>query len=282
MLIEFKEISKELRVDRMFGRVVQAIYRLLPVQRATVFIVDEEAGVLRVIESCDANQIIVPISKGIVGAVAQSGQAELVHDAYADPRFDRSVDAFTGFRTTSILAVPVVSESGTKVVAVLQALNKRQERGDGLWNEADLMLLEMLATLLSGLLARVELYEGASAARDPAQPHGATTLRSPCLATAAHTHMPTSHMPTCPHTQPSHPHAHMPTDPARIERGRCDAREAQDGCAAAVRQYRPLDAVAAREGGCHHGRPAPRHGVRAVVAADRRRGARAAVRRLGG
>ena len=207
MLIEFKEISKELRVDRMFGRVVQAIYRLLPVQRATVFIVDEEAGVLRVIESCDANQIIVPISKGIVGAVAQSGQAELVHDAYADPRFDRSVDAFTGFRTTSILAVPVVSESGTKVVAVLQALNKRQERGDGLWNEADLMLLEMLATLLSGLLARVELYEGASPARDPAQPWRDHSRAWLLLLT------PTCPHPTCPHALTPSPHTHMPTCP---------------------------------------------------------------------
>lgn len=203
MLVEFTELSKELCVERMFGRVVQAIYRLLPVQRATVFIVDGDAGVLRAIESCDANQIIVPINKGIAGAVAQSGQAELVRDAYADPRFDRSVDAFTGFRTTSILAVPVVSESGTKVVAVLQALNRTQEGGHGLWNEADLMLLEMFATLLSGLLARVELVEGASPNRDRTQlPPNATTL--------------------CPHPQllPLTPPAH------RVRQARC-ARSAR-------------------------------------------------------
>lgn len=169
MLQEFKTISKEVRVDRMFGRVVQAIYRLLPVQRATVFLVDQDAGVLRVIESCDANSIVVPIGKGIAGAVVQSGEAVVVHDAYADERFDKSVDTFTGFTTTSMIAVPIVSESGNKVVAVLQALNKNasSERGGGTFSGSDLMLLEMLATLLSGLLARVELLEGAGSSHTP-------------------------------------------------------------------------------------------------------------------
>lgn len=149
----FREIMQETRIDRMYGRVVQAIRRLLPVERATVFLVDHRAGVLRVIESCDVNSVTTPLGKGVAGAVVESGRAEIVPDAYADPRFDRSMDIFSGFKTRSILAVPVLaaadaaagSGEGQQVLAVLQALNKQ---GVGGFGAADAMLLEMLATLV--------------------------------------------------------------------------------------------------------------------------------------
>jgi hypothetical protein len=41
---------------------------------------------------------------GIVGAAIESGQTIHVPDAYADPRFNPTVDARTGYRTRSILA----------------------------------------------------------------------------------------------------------------------------------------------------------------------------------
>src|SRR5262249_42010917 len=45
-------------------------------------------------------------------------------DAYADPRFNQEVDRKTGYRTRSILAVPVLDRLG-EAVGVVQVLNKR-------------------------------------------------------------------------------------------------------------------------------------------------------------
>lgn len=185
MLHEFKEISRCTSVEGIFARVRAAVLRLLPVQRATMLLVDEGAGELRVIMSSDANSVAVPLGQGIAGAVVASRQTIVVPDAYADPRFDRSVDELTGYSTRSIVAVPIFNHDETRVVAVLQALNK----SDGLvpFDESDVVLLEVLAAHCSGLVARTALFETglhhASRRRPPALPTPLlrSSLRQPRL-----------------------------------------------------------------------------------------------------
>jgi energy-coupling factor transporter ATP-binding protein EcfA2 len=64
---------------------------------------------------------------GIAGAVAASGTPVRVDDAYADPRFNPEIDQRTGFRTRSILALPVRDREG-RVFGVAQLLNRRDGR----------------------------------------------------------------------------------------------------------------------------------------------------------
>ena len=51
-------------------------------------------GVLRLIMSSDASAVTLPKHAGIAGAVVATGEVQHVPDAYADPRFDRSVRGF--------------------------------------------------------------------------------------------------------------------------------------------------------------------------------------------
>ncbi|KAL3917714.1 MAG: hypothetical protein SGPRY_006294, partial [Prymnesium sp.] len=60
---------------------------------------------------------------GIVGAVATSGKSLAIDDVYKDPRFNRRVDANTGYRSKQILCVPMKNERG-EVVGVVQCVNK--------------------------------------------------------------------------------------------------------------------------------------------------------------
>jgi GAF domain-containing protein len=69
----------------------------------------------------------IPLGSGIAGAVAASGVAVRVDDAYRDPRFNREVDERTGFRTRSVLALPVRDREG-RVFGVAQLLNRRDGR----------------------------------------------------------------------------------------------------------------------------------------------------------
>jgi adenylate cyclase len=69
----------------------------------------------------------IPLGSGIAGAVAQSGAAARVDDAYADPRFNPEVDRRTGFRTRALLALPVRDRAG-RVFGVAQLLNRRDGR----------------------------------------------------------------------------------------------------------------------------------------------------------
>jgi GAF domain-containing protein len=69
----------------------------------------------------------IPLGTGIAGAAATSGAPVRVDDAYADPRFNAEVDRRTGFRTRSLLALPVRDRQG-RVFGVAQLLNRRDGR----------------------------------------------------------------------------------------------------------------------------------------------------------
>lgn len=104
----------------------------------------------------------LPFGAGIVGAVAQEGETELVADARSDPRFVHQVDEVTGFETRSILAAPLISKG--EVLGVFQLLNKRSE--DGRFDEDDAALLSGLAATAGMALRNAQLHDAEKQARD--------------------------------------------------------------------------------------------------------------------
>ncbi|MCW8871749.1 MAG: GAF domain-containing protein, partial [Xanthomonadales bacterium] len=98
---------------------------LLNAERSSLFLVEGDFLVLKVADNLqELGEIRFPVGTGIAGAVAQSGDAIRIDDAYADPRFNRDVDRQTGYRTRSIISLPVKNRDG-KVFAVAQLLNRR-------------------------------------------------------------------------------------------------------------------------------------------------------------
>ncbi|XP_060040503.1 cAMP and cAMP-inhibited cGMP 3',5'-cyclic phosphodiesterase 10A isoform X3 [Erinaceus europaeus] len=67
-------------------------------------------------------EIRFSIDKGIAGQVARTGEVLNIPDAYADPRFNREVDLYTGYTTRNILCMPIVSRGS--VIGVVQMVNK--------------------------------------------------------------------------------------------------------------------------------------------------------------
>jgi len=98
---------------------------LLKAERSSLFLVEGDTLVLAVAEHLDEmGEIRIPVGSGIAGAVARSGRPLRIDDAYADPRFNKEVDAKTGFRTRSIISFPVTNRQGD-VFAVAQLLNRK-------------------------------------------------------------------------------------------------------------------------------------------------------------
>jgi adenylate cyclase len=119
-------ISTELRLDVLFTRIMAAATQLLDAERSTLFLYDSTKGELwsQVAEGAGQKEIRIPSRAGIAGAAFTDGELLVVPDAYADPRFNRSVDLQSGFRTRNILAVPIIDKSGDRL-GVVQILNKR-------------------------------------------------------------------------------------------------------------------------------------------------------------
>ena len=60
--------------------------------------------------------------EGIAGYVFETGKSVLIEDAYGDPRFHGDFDRRTGYRTRSILCVPLKAKE--KIIGVSQVINK--------------------------------------------------------------------------------------------------------------------------------------------------------------
>jgi HD-GYP domain-containing protein (c-di-GMP phosphodiesterase class II) len=93
----------------------------------------------------------VPVGEGIVGHVALTGEAEVVNDAAADPRWHG--DSTGEFRTRALLAVPLLAQ-GT-VIGVLQLLNPV---GQDRFTDDDLRRMRLFASVLAPSLQNARLY----------------------------------------------------------------------------------------------------------------------------
>ncbi len=118
-------ISSELHLDPLLQRIMETTTLILDADRSTLFIHDERTDELwsRVAQGLTTNEIRFPSRVGIAGSVLHSGETVNIEDAYEDDRFNQTVDKKTGYRTKSILCMPVVNKQG-KAIGVAQVLNK--------------------------------------------------------------------------------------------------------------------------------------------------------------
>jgi len=120
------EASTEIKLGPLLQKLMGTITRMLDAERSTLFLNDERDNELytEVGEGLGATQIRFPNHVGIAGTVFRSLETVNIPHAYADLRFNPSVDKLTGFFTRSILCVPVINKHG-KTIGVTQVLNKR-------------------------------------------------------------------------------------------------------------------------------------------------------------
>jgi sigma-B regulation protein RsbU (phosphoserine phosphatase) len=62
------------------------------------------------------------MGQGIAGTVAQEGRPLLLEDAYTHPKFHRAHDEATGYRTKSMITVPL--KVGERITGVAQVINR--------------------------------------------------------------------------------------------------------------------------------------------------------------
>lgn len=118
-------LSSTLDLDELLNLVLERISQVIDAERATLYLLDEEAGEVwsKVAQGAQVKEIRLKVGEGIAGWVAKTGKALNIEDAYKDPRFDADWDQKTGYRTRSILCVPMKNQHG-RTMGVVQVLNK--------------------------------------------------------------------------------------------------------------------------------------------------------------
>jgi len=141
--VEFlKSESLEQNIETVLQRLVHGIGQLTDAERVTLYLIDPRSGDLwsRAGEGLEHHETRVSMNEGIVGWVAAHGELANVPDASEDERFDREVDKRTGWRTHSVLCVPVRGRRDD-IIGVLEVANKRI----GIFDEHDESVLRVFA-----------------------------------------------------------------------------------------------------------------------------------------
>ena len=85
--------------------------------------------------------------------MAQTEKPLICSDPYADARFSRHFDDESGFRTRSILCVPLKSRD--RLMGVVEVINKQEAQG---FTGEDLEILTMLGNMIGPALENAQLY----------------------------------------------------------------------------------------------------------------------------
>lgn len=128
--------------------------KVVGADRCTIFLVDNDNQELWAMQG-EVN-IRIPKNAGIAGEVATSGNIVNIPDAYQDTRFNQEVDKKSGYRTKSILCMPI--KAGKEVVGVIQLLNK----DSGPFDEEDEEVMASFLNIAGPILKSSNLYSKAT------------------------------------------------------------------------------------------------------------------------
>uniref|UniRef100_A0A673B7C9 Phosphodiesterase n=1 Tax=Sphaeramia orbicularis TaxID=375764 RepID=A0A673B7C9_9TELE len=165
-----KDVSSHLDVTALCHKIFLHINELIAADRYSLFLVGEDSSnrkflVSRLfdvaegstLEESSSSCIRLEWNKGIVGHVAATGQLLNIKNAYEDPRFNAEVDQITGYKTQSILCLPIKNHRD-EVVGVAQAINKKCGE-DGAFTEQDEKDFSAYLAFSGIVLHNAQLYE---------------------------------------------------------------------------------------------------------------------------
>ena len=156
LLKVMKSVASELQIDELLKKIVNSTSEVMNAERATLYLLDLKTGDLwsKVAQGLGSMEIRVPFGVGIAGHVALTGETVNIEDAYLDPRFNPEIDKRSGFRTRSVLCMPLRNEAN-EITGVMQVLNKLS----GVFTEEDERLLNALGSQIAISLENSRLFE---------------------------------------------------------------------------------------------------------------------------
>ena len=122
-------VAAEKNINVLIRTIAEETKIALNADRCTVFLYDKENNELysKVATGLDdVKELRIPADKGLAGHVVQTGETINIKDAYKDKRFNPDVDKKTGYRTKTILCMPI-KNFNQEIIGVFQVLNKFDE-----------------------------------------------------------------------------------------------------------------------------------------------------------
>lgn len=123
--------------------------------RCTIWMLNKKKEKLWTQIADGMRKITMDVNTGIVGAAVQSGESEIINDVYENPRFNSQIDVETGYKTKTMMVIPMKNRN-KEVVGAIQVINKK----DGMvFTEEDMKHLMLAATYIAETIKSTFLLE---------------------------------------------------------------------------------------------------------------------------
>ena len=124
--------------------------------RCTVWVVSDDKKTIwtKVAHGMDAIQI--PIDSGIAGCCITKGKKIIIDDVYEDDRFNPDIDKKTGYRTKSMMVIPMF-DYDDEIIGALQVINSKSNLG--VFDNRDMQRLMLSSTYAAETLVSVKLSQ---------------------------------------------------------------------------------------------------------------------------
>lgn len=153
ILTVVKELSQSSTLNEIFTKLSQILREHIKADRCSIFLFDKESNEIysRIAEGVSLREIRMPSDCGIAGWSFSNKKTVRIKDAHKDKRFNKSIDAHTGYTTTSTLCIPILI-ANKKVIGVVNLLNKK----NGSFTKEDedqcVTILSYLSSIIQGFL----------------------------------------------------------------------------------------------------------------------------------
>lgn len=149
-------VAAQTDIDALLKVIAEETKSAIQADRCSVFLYDKKNNELwsKIALGMDSQEIRFPADKGLAGHVVRTGETINIKDAYVDERFNKEIDLQTGYRTKTILCMPI-KNLNQEIIGAFQVLNKL----NGKFSEEDEDLLIAIGSSAGIALENAQLFK---------------------------------------------------------------------------------------------------------------------------
>ena len=152
-------ISSSLNLDQILENVMALSRKVMNADASSLMLIDEKTNELVYEVALGSvgeklkQEFRLKMGQGIAGTVASEGKALLLEDAYTHPKFYRGHDEATGYRTKSMITVPLKVKE--RITGVAQVINRLDGNA---FDQDDLELFVALCSLAAIAIENAKMH----------------------------------------------------------------------------------------------------------------------------
>lgn len=154
IFVYLAEVSSRRGYDEVIELLAAMGKALSGADRCSVWIVSDDKTTIRTKVAHGIKPIEIPINSGIIGESIVKGTRYIIDDVYQDERFNRHIDQQTGYKTKSMMVIPMYDRD-ENVIGAFQVIN-RQGNG-GVFDERDMERLTLATTYAAETIVSAKL-----------------------------------------------------------------------------------------------------------------------------